>query len=64
MSAGRRVCGAASQGGFDHDAPQILSPLRGAVYSLRLAHFVPLALRANSAAAAQTPRELSVDVLP
>lgn len=47
-------CGAAPQGGFERDAPQILSPLRGAVYSLRLAHPAPLALRANSAAAAQT----------
>jgi penicillin-binding protein 1C len=45
--------GAADSPASDRDAPQIVSPLRGVVYTLRIAHLEPLALRANIAARAQ-----------
>ena len=46
-------CSAAISPGDGRDRPQIVSPLRGVVYTLRLSQLQPLALRANSAAAAQ-----------
>jgi penicillin-binding protein 1C len=48
-------CGAAAadSSGDDRDAPQIVSPLRGVVYTLRIGHLEPLALRATIAARAQ-----------
>jgi penicillin-binding protein 1C len=45
-------CGEGTSGS-ERDRPQIVSPLRGVVYTLRLSQLQPLTLRANSAAAAQ-----------
>jgi penicillin-binding protein 1C len=46
-------CSEAVRPSEERDRPQIVSPLRGVVYTLRLSQLQPLALRANSAAAAQ-----------
>lgn len=45
---------AAAEASANRDTPQIVSPLRGVVYTLRLGHLEPLALRATIAARTQT----------
>jgi penicillin-binding protein 1C len=47
------VAGVAGVSGDDRDAPRIVSPLRGLVYTLRIGSLAPLSLRADAASGTQ-----------